>query len=147
MNEGKVLTHAAKDAMASGMIESIMDSLAGKASTCFKCGKPFKRKKLSQQDIALLKLRYDKLRPSLSTIEQRLIDPGEKMTDGQIISQLHSLITSSPTVVVSLLGLLIKADRGAVERALVSQAQDEQSEPAGPVLAVPKESAEQPAQH
>ena len=58
------------------------------------------------------------VKPKLATIEQRNIDDGDKLTEDQIVSTLSGLVASSPTVVDTVLKIIMQIDPSAIERAI-----------------------------
>ena len=110
----KKLTPAQKDAIAIGNIESILDGIANKEARCVECGNKFAIKELTKEQVSLLRMRYDKLRPNLSTIEQHMIDERDKLSQDQIVSTLRAIITQSPIVVDSLLQLIAEQQPAAL---------------------------------
>ena len=104
-------TQRERDALALGKIESYMDCVLDEHVKCSSCQKEFPAKELNPTAARILMSRYDKLRPSLSAVEQHLIDdtPVEQdiittlkavlERDPGLRTQLKSLILGMPTVV------------------------------------------------
>lgn len=94
---------ATRDAKALANIENWMDQILDGHITCVKCRKDFEAKELQPSAVALLKARYDKLRPSLSAVEQTNVNEGETLTEEQILLKLQSLILGNRQMVEAIL--------------------------------------------
>lgn len=106
-----VQSRAERDAVALGKLEAWIDEILDGHVTCTKCRKEFEAKELQPSAVALLKARYDKLRPSLSAVEQTTIEPAQQLTEEQILLKLQALITAHPDLVQHALAMNAKAVR------------------------------------
>lgn len=98
-----VQSRAEKDAIALGKLEAWIDQILDGHVTCTKCRKEFEAKELQPSAVALLKARYDKLRPSLSAVEQTTIEPAHQMTVEDIVAKFQALIKEVPEMRAMLL--------------------------------------------
>lgn len=103
-----VQSRAEKDAVALGKLEAWIDEILDGHVTCTKCRKDFEAKELQPSAVALLKARYDKLRPSLSAVEQTTIEPAQQLTEDQIFAKIQALIAASPEMQARLLASVDK---------------------------------------
>lgn len=87
-------TQRERDAKALGMIESYMDGLISGELSCVSCREQFSIKEITPGGVALIRARYDKLRPSLSAVEQTLADPNASKTEEQMVEELVQAFTS-----------------------------------------------------
>jgi hypothetical protein len=94
-----------RDAISLGRIEALLDVAGGGAIECPSCQKKHKIKPLDSNVLAAIKIRYDKLRPSLSAVEQTTISEDEKLDDNQILAKLSALIEQHPDIVQQALAL------------------------------------------
>lgn len=102
MNQPSQNRHT-RDAKALANLENWIDQILEGHITCVKCRKAFKAKELQPSAVALLKARYDKLRPSLSAVEQTNVNPEDKKTEAQIINDLREIVRSNPDLIKLLL--------------------------------------------
>lgn len=94
-------TQVERDAIALGRIESYMDCLIKGTFNCPSCGKETETKELSTTAVQLIRARYDKLRPSLSAVEQTTIDAPR--TQDEIINDIKALLAANPALLETLL--------------------------------------------
>lgn len=106
-----VQSRAEKDAIALGKLEAWIDEILDGHVTCTKCRKEFEAKELQPSAVALLKARYDKLRPSLSAVEQTTIEPAQQMTEDQILQKIQALIVAHPDLLQRALAMNAKVVR------------------------------------
>lgn len=102
-------TQAERDRIALGRIESYMDGLLDGHMKCPSCAKDMDIKDLPNSTVTLLRARYDKLRPSLSAVEQTNVNPADQATESQLINQLVSIIQARPDVLDTLIAMRQKA--------------------------------------
>ncbi len=88
-----------RDAISLGRIESLLDSAVGSVVHCPSCQKTHKIKALENNVLNAIKIRYDKLRPSLSAVEQTTISEDEKLDDNQLLMKIAALIEAHPDIV------------------------------------------------
>lgn len=96
-------TQAERDAKSLGMIESFLDKALEGKCVCVSCKKEFDIKDLHPNVLKAIQLRYDKLRPALSAVEQTTLNPEDKKTEEQIINDLRALIKGNADLVRLLL--------------------------------------------
>lgn len=106
-----VQSRAEKDSVALGKLEAWIDEILDGHVTCTKCKKQFEAKELQPSAVALLKARYDKLRPSLSAVEQTTIEPAQQLTEDQILQKIQILIAAHPDLLQKALAMNAKAVR------------------------------------
>ena len=87
-------TQAERDAIALGRIETYMDALTDKHMTCPSCQERYNIKELPTSVVNLIKARYDKLKPSLSSVEQHNIEVTRPEAD--IISDFKEKLALNP---------------------------------------------------
>lgn len=92
-------TQLERDRIAVGVIESLLDAQMGHEVECPTCKKGHVIKELSQATLTAMRIRYDKLRPALSAVEQTNIDPEESLTEQQLMDRLLALIDAHPDLV------------------------------------------------
>ena len=81
---GRKLGNAHKEAIVVGQIEKLLaDHYLGKSE-------------LSATQLKAIELRYSRLRPTLSSIEQTNIDPRDAADPGALLQQLQALIAEKP---------------------------------------------------
>ena len=90
-------TQAERDSAALGKLEYYIDAILDGHLQCPACRKKFEAKELQPSAVALLKARYDKLRPSLSAVEQTTKDPFNGLNREQLIEKLRVFV-SDPAV-------------------------------------------------
>lgn len=95
-----------RDSIALAKLESWIDQIIDGHVTCSVCRKEFEAKELQPSAVALLKARYDKLRPSLSAVEQTTIQ-AESGTESDILAQIKRLTESNQEVREALLAILM----------------------------------------
>lgn len=88
-------TQAERDKIALGRIEAYMDSVVSGQQVCPSCNKEFPFKDMSPAAAQLLRSRYDKLRPSLSAVEQTFVDERDRESDQQVMDKLRSLVVAN----------------------------------------------------
>ena len=96
-------SNAERDAAALGKLESYIDGLLDKHLKCPECKKDMEISELPNSVVTLLKARYDKLRPSLSAVEQTTLNPDDKLTEEQIMAKFQQLIDAFPDLLAKLL--------------------------------------------
>lgn len=89
-------TNAQRDAATLARLESWIDEILDGHVTCTKCESKFPAKELQPSAVALLKARYDKLRPSLSAVEQTNVNPDDKLDDSALLDRFKALIAANP---------------------------------------------------
>ena len=106
-------TQLERDRIAVGRIEQLLDAQMGNDVICPKCGIGHKIKELSQATLIAMRIRYDKLRPALSAVEQTNIDPEQTLTEQQLMDRLVALIDAHPDLVQRALAAKARKDAGA----------------------------------
>lgn len=110
----KSMTTHQRDAIALTKIEKYIDAQIDEQLLCPACGGENK-KELSPNAVQLLKVRYDKLRPSLSSVDQTIKEEGPKEEEMAAAlahllatnsSALRPIIESDPAVRAALASLL-----------------------------------------
>lgn len=66
------------------------------------------KKRLSNATLTAIKIRYDKLRPALSSVEQTVHQDGDELTKEQIMAKFQQLIDAYPDFLQELLALQAK---------------------------------------
>jgi len=94
-------TQAERDAIALGRIESYMDQLSEGHINCPSCKKDYEIKELPATAVALIRARYDKLRPSLSAVEQTNVEAARSQDD--IINDIKALLMAKPELLATML--------------------------------------------
>jgi len=69
-----------------------MDQILTGLISCNRCGDKFPVNELSPTASQLIRARYDKLRPSLSAVQQSQADPFEGMNRAQLIEKLRDFL-------------------------------------------------------
>lgn len=90
--KSKVQSDAGRDAATLARLEEYIDQILAGHVTCTICRKEFEAKELQPSAVALLKARYDKLRPSLSAVEQTASDPFNGMNRQQLLDSIRELL-------------------------------------------------------
>ena len=98
-------TQRERDAIALGRIEAFLDGVAEKHLACPSCGKDYEIKEINPALVSLLKVRYDKLRPSLSAVEQHLVD--DTPVEQDIITTLKAVLERDPGLRTQLKALIL----------------------------------------
>lgn len=100
MKQSRPTTQVERDKIALARIENWMDEIQEGHVTCVKCRKQFEAKELQPSAVALIKARYDKLRPSLSAVEQTTIEVSRSAEE--IVNEIRALVAAKPELVASL---------------------------------------------
>ena len=103
-------TQAERDRIALGRIEAYMDSVVNGELLCPSCNKGMEPKELSTSTVQLLRARYDKLRPSLSAIEQTVINESDRITEAQLFNNLATILQANPDMLPKLIALSQKPE-------------------------------------
>jgi hypothetical protein len=110
----KAMTQQQRDSIALTKIEKYIDAQIDDVLICPECEKEHgSAKDLSTAAVALIRARYDKLRPTLSAVEQTIHE--EQKSEDELIQGLANAIKANP----ALLRPVIEADHG-VRAALAS---------------------------
>lgn len=116
----KSMTKQQRDEIALTKIENYMDSQMDKVLACPDCDKKYENvKDITPAQSALIRARYDKLRPTLSAVEQTVVSDADSASESQLINQLVSIIQARPDVLDTLIAMRQKA----------SEAQDSHTPP------------------
>ena len=100
----KGMTKHQRDEIALTKIENFMDAQMDKVLACPDCGKEYESVKVIEPaQAALIRARYDKLRPTLSAVEQTIIDDRDSQSEGDIMAKLRALVGAHPDLIRSLL--------------------------------------------
>ena len=95
-----------RDRIALGVIEAYMDGVVSNEILCPSCKNTTRSwKELSPGSVMLLRARYDKLRPTLSTVEQTIHDSRDDLDEGQVLGYLQGLFTAKPDLLDRLIQL------------------------------------------
>jgi len=105
-------TQQERDRISLGRIESYMDAVIVGHFQCPTCQEKAQIKEISSGAVALIKARYDKLRPSLSAVEQTNVNPDDKLTEADILQRFQQLIDAYPDLLAKLLADRAKQDPG-----------------------------------
>ena len=97
-------TQQERDRIALGRIESYLDSMIGDHFQCPSCKERAAIKDVNPIVIQAMKLRYDKLRPALSSVEQTTIDVTPAETD--LAATIRSVLQSNPELRPMFLALI-----------------------------------------
>lgn len=110
----KPMTQQQRDGIALTKIENYIDAQIDDVLQCPKCGQNESTKReLSAAAVALIRSRYDKLRPTLSSVDQTVRE--EPKTETELIQGLADSIMANP----AMLRPLVEANPG-VRAALLS---------------------------
>jgi hypothetical protein len=102
-------TQQERDRISLGRIESYMDAVIVGHFQCPTCQEKAEIKDISSSAVTLIKARYDKLRPSLSAIEQTNVNPDDKLDDSALLDRFKALIAANP----ELLNLVTQSSNNA----------------------------------
>lgn len=103
----KAMTSQQRDSIALTKIEKYIDAQIDDVLICPECSKEHgSSKELSSAAVALIRARYDKLRPTLSSSEITNLDPNDSKTEEELIQGLISTVASNPEL-LSRLGLML----------------------------------------
>lgn len=120
------LSQAQRDQIALGSIESFLDGILHKSLRCVECDKEIDVKKIDPGRVQLIRMRYDKLRPSLSSVEQTVIDPRDKATEDQLLAELQATLASHPAMLDLAIKVALQVDPTARQRIMGLVAVQEQ---------------------
>lgn len=98
-------TQETRDNIALGNIEAYLDAVTSGTLVCPSCKKTTKYKEPTPAAAALIRARYDKLRPTLSTVEQTITDTRDKMSEETILAELQGLFIAKPYLLDKLIQL------------------------------------------
>ena len=93
-------TQRERDAMALGHIEGELDRLSKDGCYCISCGKELGIKDL-QPRLTAMRMRYDRLRPTLVAQELTIIEP--ERSEEAILAELQMIVSTNPDLIQSLL--------------------------------------------
>jgi hypothetical protein len=103
----KPMTSQQRDSIALTKIEKYIDGQIDDVLLCPVCEKEHgSAKELSSAAVALIRARYDKLRPTLSSSEVTNVDPNDSKTDEEFYQELMTTLVANPEL-LSRLGLAI----------------------------------------
>lgn len=108
-------TQQERDRLSLGVIESLIDGMCGNAVICPSCKKPHKISSLDTSVVTAMRMRYDKLRPTLSAVEQTTHNESEKLDENQLLAKLEALIAAHPDLVQRALAAAAKRKAGVAE--------------------------------
>lgn len=91
-------TREERDRISLGRIESFMDAQISKELHCPSCKGKFEIKEITSQAVNLIRARYDKLRPSLTAVEQTNIDPAVNLDPARAREMLLQALISDPSL-------------------------------------------------
>lgn len=121
-------TQAERDAISLGRIESLIDNVIDTAVECPTCKKKHEIKVLDNSVVTAMRMRYDKLRPSLSATELTSINPDERLSEDQILGKLSALLDQYPDLLQRALAVKAKlSPLGAVAAIPTSPIDGEQA--------------------
>lgn len=109
-------TQAERDAISLGRIESFLDQLAEGKMQCPTCQKDFDINDVNPVVIQAIKIRYDKLRPSLSAVEQTNIEPDQKLSESDLLAKMGELIAAHPDLAAQAIGEYAKKQQVAAQQ-------------------------------
>lgn len=81
---------------------------------CPSCAESHKIKMLDQSVVTAMRMRYDKLRPTLSATELTSIDPADKLSESDLLAQLSALIEQHPDLVQQALAAKARKDAASL---------------------------------
>lgn len=91
----KPMTSQQRDSIALTKIEKYIDAQIDDVLLCPECGKEHgSAKELSAAAVALIRARYDKLRPTLSSVDQTTHE--EPKGEDQLVQELRALFHAKP---------------------------------------------------
>ena len=93
-------TQRERDAIALGLIESELDRMTKEPCYCPSCAKELQVKDIAPR-LQAMKMRYDRLRPTLVAQELTVIEPDRSEAD--ILAELQALVAANPDLIRSLL--------------------------------------------
>ena len=111
-----------RDEIALTKIENFMDAQMDKVLACPDCGKEYENVKVIEPAQAtLIRARYDKLRPTLSAVEQANIDESDKLSEADIMAKLRALVGANPDLIRTVLDAQRSPPESDFDRAEVLQ--------------------------
>lgn len=93
----KPMTQQQRDSLALSKIEELLDKQVN--------GK----KRLSPSTLMALRIRYDKLRPALSSVEQTVHNADDQLSDEQLLAKFDALVQAHPALLERFIGLRARA--------------------------------------
>ena len=97
------MSQAQRDSIALSRCEDLLDKQA------------LGKKRLSNATLAAIRIRYDKLRPALSSVEQTVHNADDLLTQDQIDERFQQLIDANPGMLQRLLARQAKANPGLTD--------------------------------
>lgn len=89
-------TQEERDRIALGVIEAYMDAVTSGTMYCPTCHKAHPFKEITPAAATLLRARYDKLRPTLSAVEQSVTDHRDKLNPAELETRLKAMYEANP---------------------------------------------------
>lgn len=97
------MTSQQRDSIALTKIEKYIDAQIDNVLLCPDCNKEHGSvKELSSAAVALIRSRYDKLRPTLSSTELRQVDPNDSMNELEQIQAFRMMLEGKPELLAQL---------------------------------------------
>ena len=97
----KAMTSQQRDSIALTKIEKYIDSQIDDVLLCPECKQEHgSAKELSAAAVALIRARYDKLRPTLSAVDQTVHE--EPKTEAELIQELMAVLEAKPELLAPL---------------------------------------------
>lgn len=115
-------TQAERDLISLGRIESYMDCLIKDSFQCPSCAKETPVKELNAGAVQLIRARYDKLRPSLSSVEQTVHNADDTLSEDAIMQKLAALVEAYPDLLQRILAAQARAKAEPVADAQIDPA-------------------------
>ena len=94
-----------RDRISLGRIESFIDQTLQGQMQCPSCREKYEVKDISPSAVALLRARYDKLRPSLASTEVTMNDPRDNARPEDVAARLAALFNEKPDLFAQVMAL------------------------------------------
>lgn len=100
----KPMTKHQRDEIALTKIENYMDAQMDKVLACPDCGQKYEQvKEMTPAQSALIRARYDKLRPTLSAVEQTVINEKDGESEQEVMDKLRALVSANTHTIRAIL--------------------------------------------
>lgn len=113
-------TQAERDRISLGVIESYLDSVAKGVGNCPTCKTKFEIKEVNPAVISALKIRYDKLRPTLSAVEQTNVEPEKALSEADLLAKMGEFLAAYPDLAQQAIGEYARKQHDAKQQSAES---------------------------
>jgi hypothetical protein len=111
-------TQAERDAISLGRIESFLDGIAAGHMQCPTCQNEYEIKQVDSAVIQALKIRYDKIRPTLSAVEQTNVEPEKALSESDLLAKMGELIAAYPDLAQQAIGEYARKQHDAKQQSV-----------------------------